>query len=289
MDHAEAVLQGIEPPTVEDFIEWTEEEAVRMGMIGFREEYANLEEIFASFPMNSRTEGNFEDFVDLENCATIEMMGIHNEIEKMKRRMAIMKADRPLFARAERQVDKELLAAGKSPEDIKKYPSNEGRLRMKVMDLYNLKHPVTPATGPSSSIDASLKLGKRLDRQVSVRLPVEAALAEVCKLLDGTCASEDYLTEGWHKSPAEKRIWKYCLRATGQKLLGSPDWTRLLTDADYQRLIQQIQKKKGDKYLQRAILTPVSRLYKRPDVLLNHTLGCASGNKPYSRNKRPQE
>lgn len=281
MNHAEAVLLGKEEPTEEDFIEWVEEEAYRMGMIGFRAEYANQElaEIFADFPLESSREGEFKDFVDLENCAHTEMMKIHEEIETMKRRMNIMKANRLLCARAERRVDKELLAAGQVLKGPDQYPDDGSRFRRKVMELYDLRHPIPPVTGPPSGIDVSLRLGKTLDRRVAVRLPVEATLAEACKLLDGTCASEDYLTQGWHKAPVEKRIWKYCLRPRGQKSQGSVDWTRLLTDADYQHLIQQATKKEKGQYIQLATLTPVSRLNKHSEVLLNHTLGCASGNR----------
>ena len=260
MDHAEAVLNGHEQPTVQDFIEWIEEEAVRMGILGFRTEYANPEEIFADFSMNSSL-GDLDEMDRLENCATIEMMGIHQEIGMMERRLQIMKANRPLLACTERQVDKELMAAGKTKEDIARYPNIENRLRMKVADLYALKHPITPVTGPPRGVGACLELGKNFDRRVWVTLPVQATLAEVCKLLEGTCASEDYLTVGWHKAPAEQRIWKYHLLSKGQQSPDPPYSTRLLTDADYHHLIQQATKKKGGEYFRFAFLTPVSRLH----------------------------
>lgn len=289
MDHAEAVLQGKEQPTEADIIEWVEEEADRMGMRGFRAEYTNLEleETFAEFPVNSSSSGEFEDFVDLENCAHLEMMGIHQEIETMKRRRSIMNANRLICARAEKRVDQELLAAGQVLKGPDEYPNSESRFRRKVVELYDLKHPVPPDAGPPSGVDVSLRLGKKLDRQIAVRLPVEATLAEVCKLLDGTCAAEDYLTQGWHKAPEENRIWKYCLRPRGQKSGDSVDWTRLLTDADYQHLLQQATKKKRGQYFQLAILTPVSRLYKHSEVLLNHTLGYAPRNKTNGRINKP--
>lgn len=261
MDHVDAVLSGRVQPTVEDFIEWIEEEAFRMGGIGFRTEYANPEEIFADFSMDS-SEGGFDKIDRLERCATIGMMGIHTEIAMMERRMQIMKANRPLLARTEVRLDKELLAAGKSQEDIDSYPNNERRLREKVMDLYALKHP---NTYPQRGIGAWVVLGPKLDRKIAVTLPTDATLAEVCKLLDGTYASDDYLTVGWHKAPAEKRIWKYHLIIKGQKSLVKPHSTRLLTDADYDHLIQEIKKKKGGENFQCAFITPVSGLSKGPD------------------------
>lgn len=264
MDHANAVLDGQEQPTVEDFIEWIEEECVRMGMLGFRTEYADPEEIFAYSAMNA-SGGELDTANDLEQCATVEMMRVDKEIAMMERRMHIMRANKPLLARTEVHVDKALLAAGKTQEDINSYPNNEKRLHKKVMDLYTLKHPIPPITGPPRGVDAVLVLGEKLDRQVSVTLPVKATLAEVCKLLDGTCASEDYLTVGWHKPPAEKRIWKYHLIAKGQKSPIAPHSTKLLTDADYNHLIQQVQKKEKDGHPRFAILTVVSRLFKRPD------------------------
>lgn len=35
MDHAQAALAGMEAPTGEDFVEWHEEQAFRLGELGF--------------------------------------------------------------------------------------------------------------------------------------------------------------------------------------------------------------------------------------------------------------
>lgn len=256
MDHANAVLEGREQPTVEDIIEWMEEEAFRMGSLGYTSGYANPEEIFAGCSMSSSV-GDFEEMDRLEHCATTAMMETHTEITNVQRRMKIMKANRPLLARAEAQVDRELLAAGKSQEDINSYPKTEKRLRAKVRDLYTLRNP---PPDPPKGIDAWLLLGPKLDRRVSVMLPLEAGLAEVCELLENVCASEDSLSQGWHK-PAEKgkmRIWKYHLICKGQQSTVMPHSTKLLQDADYDHMIQQIKKKKEGEYFQYAILTPVS-------------------------------
>ena len=256
MDHANAVLEGREQPTVEDIIEWVEEEAFRMGSLGYKSGYANPEEIFAGCSMRSSV-GDFEELDRLENCATTAMMETHTEITNMQRRMEIMKANRPLLARAEARVDRELLAAGKSQEDINSYPKSEKRLREKVRDLYTLRNP---PTDPPNGIDAWLLLGPKLDRRVPVMLPLKAGLAEVCELLEGAYASDDYLFQGWHK-PAEKgkmRVWKYHLILKGQQSTVLPHSTQLLQDADYDHMIQQITKKKEGEYFQYAILTPVS-------------------------------
>lgn len=256
MDHANAVLQGQEQPTVEDIIKWVEEEAFRMGGLGYRTGYANPEEIFASFSMSSSV-GDFEEMDRLEHCATTAMMETHTEIVTMERRMQIMKANRPLLARAEARIDSELLAAGKSRQDIDRYPKTEKRLREKVQDLYTLRNP---PPDPPKGVGAVLILGPKLDRRVSVMLPMKAALAEVCEVLEGVCASEDYLSQGWHK-PDERgkmRIWKYNLVIKGEKLPIMPHSTRLLHDADYDHMIQQITKKKKGQYFQYAFLTPVS-------------------------------
>lgn len=274
-NHAEAVLNGDEQPTIQDFIEWIAEEGVRMGILGFRTEYVDPNEIFAacclmndndnnsnnngsSTSTSNTVEGNFDGLKSLEEYVEVGMMGMHNEIAMMVKRVKIMKENRPLLARTEVHVDKELMAAGKSREEIEKYPNGEGRLRMKVVDLYHLKNPIPAVTGPPRGVDALVMPGGDLNRLVQVRLPVQASLAEVCELLDGTCAHEDYLTKGWHKAPDEKRKWKYQLVNNEQKTLGLPRSTPLVTDADYQHLIQLIMKKEAGKHVQSAILVPVS-------------------------------
>ena len=289
MDHADAVLRGEEEPTQEDFIEWVEEEAVRMGMIGFRTEYASLEEIFADISMNSGSVKDFEEIDSLEDCATVEMLRIHKDIDTMERRIKIMKANPLLLARTEVQVDKKLLAAGKSQEDIASYPKSKSRLRVKVMDLHALKHPIAPVTGPPTGISALVILGKKLDRRIPVTLPVKASLAEVCKLLDGTYATEDYLTVGWHKAPTDKRIWKYRFIAEGEKPRDLPHSTRLFTDADYQHLIQQATVRNKGQKPQLVVLVPVSRLHQRLGVSLNDTLGRAPRDTTCRREKTPPE
>lgn len=289
MDHANAVLCGEEEPTVDDFIEWVEEEAVRMGMIGFRTEYASLEEIFADVSMKTGSVKEFEEIDSLEDCATVEMLRIHQDIDMMERRMKIMKANPLLLARAEVQVDKKLLAAGKLQEDIASYPKGRNGLRVKVMDLHALNHPIAPVTGPPRGISALVVLGEKLDRRIPVTLPVKATLAEVCKLLDGTCASEDYLTKGWHQAPTDKRIWKYRFIAGGEKSRDLSSSTRLFTDADYQHLIQQATEKNKGQNSQLVVLILVSRLHQRLWVSLNHTLGRATRNKTSRRKRTPQE
>jgi hypothetical protein len=257
MDHASSLSNGQERPTVEDVIDWIEEEAFRMGRLGFRKGYANPQEIFSNFSMNGSV-GDFEEMDRLEHCATTAMEGVNAELSLMERRMNIMNADPPLLARAEARVDRRLLEAGMSHKDIESYPKSEKRLREKVLALYTLKHPVTE---PPPGIEAWVFLGRQRERQVSVLLPLKATLAEVCECLDGVCASQDFLSVGWNQTAAQNRergrIWRYQLTVKGQMSTLAPQSTKLLEDIDYHHLIQQITKKEGGVYSYYAILSPV--------------------------------
>lgn len=289
MDHAVAVLRGEAQPTVQDIISWIEEEAFRMGSLGFRHGYSNPSDIFSKFSMSSSV-GDLDEWDRLENCATTAMRGIHDEIISMQRRMQIMKAHRggihdeiasreqhrmqvmnanaPLLARTEAWVNCELRKAGKSQADIDGYSKSQGRLREKVLDLYNLKHP---HLDPPAGVPAVLYLGPKFERKVKVGLPIKASLAEVCELLDRVCASDDYLSLGWHEPSTltgeGKKIWKYHLVDQEQMKLIRPDSTRLLSDADYNHLIRQFKRKRGV-YSRYAVLTAVSMSFKHSKTLL---------------------
>ncbi len=257
MDHASSLSNDQERPTVEDVIHWIEEEAFRMGRLGFRKGYANPEEIFSQFSMTGSV-GDFDEMDRLENCATTAMEAVDAEISLMERRMKIMKADPTLLARAEARVDRLLLEAGMSQKDIESYPKSEKRLREKVLALYTLKHP---ATEPPPGIEAWVSLGPQRERQVSVLLPLKATLAEVYECLDAVCASQDFLSLGWNQTAVQSRergrTWRYQLTVKGQMSTLAPQSTELLENADYHHLIQQITKKEGGVYSHYAILSPV--------------------------------
>ena len=274
MDHANAVLNGQEQPTVDDFIEWVEEEAFRMGILGYRRGYADPQEMFAGFSMNSSV-GLLHEADRRGHCAITAMEETHAAIVMMERRRQIMLSNLPLMASTEVRIDAELLAAGKSQEDIDRYPKKEGRLRQKVADLYALKHPQAQ---PPRGIDGILMLGAKHERRIPVTLPMEAPFAEVCDVLDDICASDDYLSVGWHQTPTQTQgsqtIWKYHLTKKGQKPINVPSSTRLLSDADYRDLVHCFKKQKDGL----VILTPVGVMSECVRNQLNHSPGSASRN-----------
>lgn len=263
MDRANAILTGQEQATADDFIEWIEEEAFRIGSLGYGDGHANFEEVFAYLqPMKSRSEEDNEG-TDLPEClAKKAMEDTHAAIVMMERKRQFMKANRPLQAMTEVRIDRELLAAGKSREDIKRYPKTEGRLRQKILDLHSLKHPLPD---PPKGVDTLVVLGPKLDRRYPVSLQMDADLAEVLSFLEYICAVDDYRSQGWHK-PAQ-HTWKYQLVTKDKKMKNAPPSTPLVSDADYQHLITQF---KGME-TSRAIVTLVSAGFECAESQLNQS------------------
>lgn len=236
MDHAQAVLAGTEAPTVEDFIEWHEEEAFRSGDLGFTTGSYSTDEFYK----------NWSDVTDLheaffvENCAQEAMEQLHTELTRLQQRSIIMRSNPDLLALTEIEVHRRLLQAGNSEVDVAGYVNSKASLREKIIRLHELEH----GTGlrEPDGIRVCVSLGAKLEQMITVILPIEASLSEVCRLLEGirktdTPFLDDSPTCTW--AVDAESVWKYHLidQDTGALVTGKS--VRLLTDQDYREMIAQ--------------------------------------------------
>ncbi|MCJ1465293.1 hypothetical protein MMC07_003910 [Pseudocyphellaria aurata] len=236
MDHAQAVLAGTEAPTVEDFIEWHEEEAFRSGDLGFTTGFYSTDEFYKSWS----DVADLHEAFSVENYAQEAMEQLHTEHTRLQQRSNIMQSNPDLLALTEIEVHRRLLQAGNSELDVADYVSSKASLREKIVKLHELEH----GTGlrKPGGVRALVSLGAKLEQTITVMLPIEASLSEVCRLLEGiretdTPFLDDSPTCSW--AVDAESVWKYHLidRDTGKLLKGKS--VRLLTDQHYRQMIAQ--------------------------------------------------
>lgn len=254
MDHTQAVLAGTESPTVQDFIEWHEEQAFRLGELGFTMGTYRAENFFKQWSDVTDLQQAFSR----ENCAQEAMEQLHEEATRLQQRMIIMRSNPSLLAQTEIEVQRRLLQAGKSDPNMELHVNSKALLRRKIVTLYKLQHRTEPRE--ADGVTAWLYLGANLERKIAVNLPIKASLSEACRLLESIKKMEmsllGYPPTGTQSVDAESG-WKYHLIDKNTSTLVNKDPVRLLTDADYRKMIGQITKKQKDIEAPVAVMTLV--------------------------------
>lgn len=254
MDHTQAVLAGTESPTVQDFIEWHEEQAFRLGELGFTMGSYRDEDFFKQWADVS----DLQEAFSRENCAQEAMEQLHEEAIRLQQRMIIMRGNPNLLAQTEIEVQRRLLQAGKSEPNIERYVKSKVSLRQKIVILNKLEHQTEPRE--PDGVTAWVYLGADLERKIFVNLPIKASLSEVCRLLEGIKKTEmpflGYPPTGTQSVDAVSE-WKYHLIDKNKSALVNKDPVRLLTDADYRKMIAQITRNRQDIKAPVAVMTLV--------------------------------
>ena len=136
-----------------------------------------------------------------------------------------MDANPDVVARTEADVEGKLRAAGRTERDL------EGRcLREKIVELLELRNPALKANW----VAVWVALGP-VD---GVRLPVEAVLVDVYKLLKEVVKGRMALLGDCVRSQGEQGqgVWKYQLLASDLTSVIQKSSTRLETNEDWERL-----------------------------------------------------
>lgn len=261
MDHAQAVLAGMEAPTVEDFIEWHEEQAFRLGELGFTMGSYRAEDFFKQWSDVS----DLAEAFSKENCAQEAMEQLHADVTRLQQRMKIMRSNPPLLALTENEVQRRLLQAGQSQSDIEHFFKSKPSLRQKIVKLHKLEHRTEPRK--PDGVTAWVCMGPNHERKMMmINLPIKASLSEVCRLLEGIKISEmpfEASATGTQSINAES-VWKYQL-VDKRKLLPKSS-VKLLTDADYHKMIAQITRKQKDINPPQAVITLVGTRSENPSA-----------------------
>lgn len=273
MDHAQAVLAGMEAPTVEDFIEWHEEQAFRLGELGFTMGSYHAEDFFKQWSDVSDVAEAFSK----ENCAQEAMEEMHADVTRLQQRMRIMRSNPHLLVLTENEVQRRLLQARQSQPGIEHVFKSKTSLREKIVKLHKLEHRTEPRK--PDGVTAWMCMGPDHKRKmIIIDLPIKASLSEVCRLLEGIKKSEmpflDASATGTQSVDAES-VWKYHL--IDKKKLVSKSSVKLLTDADYDKMIAQITRKQKDINPPQAVIALVGTRSENPSAKqLTLSIGSSS-------------
>ena len=225
-----------------------------MGELGFTMGSYRDEDFFKQWADVS----DLQEAFSRENCAQEAMEQLHEEAVRLQQRMIIMRANPNLLAQTEIEVQRRLLQAGKSEPNIERYVKSKVPLRQKIVILNKLEHRTEPRE--PDGVTAWVYLGPDLERKIFVNLPIKASLSEVCRLLEGIKKTE--MTSLGYPPTATQSVdgeseWKYHLIDKNQSVLVTKDPVRLLTDADYRKMIAQITRKRQDIKAPVAVMTLV--------------------------------
>lgn len=241
MDRTQAILAGTEVPTVEDFIEWYEEQASRTGDLGFTTGSYHTKDFFKQW----ENVNDLKEAFSLENCAQEAMEQMHADVSQLQQRMTIMESFPRLLAFTESEVHRRLLQIGKSDPKFELWVKSQTSLRNKIVRLHKLEHR-TKIRAPDG-VTAWVYMGVRLERKIIVNLPINASLCEVCRLLEGIGKTEMPFVENFPtgtRSIDADNVWKYHLINKDRSLRNQIP-TKLYSDNDYHNMIAQITRQRA--------------------------------------------
>lgn len=226
---AQAGQRGGEKLSMRDVVLWQQEQAHRLGELGFTENFPDPSEIFKTFTTKPAPE---HELPVEEGAGMVEaMQETHRAIIQVHRRKILMDNAGPLLARTEKNVDQKLLAAGVPEQEL---PHKS--LRQKIVQLVELHDPPPQANFAAVWVAVASSSEGR-SHMLEVNLPLKGCVAEVYELLDEVVKAQ--LSE---KGFSYERggVWKYQLviRSRFQVLMDKS--LPLETDLDYKLLLQQM-------------------------------------------------
>lgn len=231
MASSPAVPVGGKPLTARDIIGFQADQAFRLGEVGFTTNFPKPEDIFKPHTLNTP----IEDDTNNDAAVVTAMQATHNTLRQLHQRQVLMETNKSLLAHTETEVDRRILAAGKS----KRYVAAQS-LRKKVVDLMELKEPKLEPN--FVTVWVKLDSMKVVKDMIQVNLPITVSIAEVFHLLDDIVESE--LANAGGKTvdndaaPREKPgHWRYQLIGRNLSMVVNNASIRLETTGDYRRMI----------------------------------------------------
>ena len=212
-----------------DVVLWQEEQAQRLGELGFTTNFPDPLDIFKPFTINPSSEPE----LPAEDGAAIvaAMQETHRAIMQVHQRKLLMDAAGPLLASTEIDVNQKLLAAGVAEQELP-YKS----LRQKIVQLAELKE-TPPEANFAAVVVHVASTAKEGSHFLEVNLPLTACVVEVYMLLDEVVKA--LLSE---KGFSYERggAWKYQLVDQSQSQLLMNKSLPLKTDLDYTLMLRQV-------------------------------------------------
>ena len=221
-------LSTAKPPSTRDIISWQQEEAHRLGLLGFSTNFPNPSDIFQPISLQ-RSAQIAPDTDDAAVAVAAAMQQTHNALYLLHHRRSIMDAHRAAVSRTELDVDAKLLAEGMS----KLYVARHG-LREKLVALVECKQPRAEKNFVTVQVQP-----RGVNGWIELALPLKATMAEVNQLLGEVVSAEMARLREWMKEDGgegRRGGWKYQLLSHDRSRVVSHRSVELETDADFTRL-----------------------------------------------------
>ena len=230
---------------------WHQEQAQLQGELGLTMNFPDPSEIFRPFNTDADSDLPADDRATL----VAAMQETHKGFVQLHQRKVLMDQAGPLLASTERDVSRQLIAAG-----VPEHEFQHKSLYQKVVQLAEVKEPPPKENFVVVLIEVASST-KGQSHMLEVNLPLKASIAEVYALLDEVVKA--LLAE---KGLSYERggAWKYQLidQSRSQLLLGKS--SPLETDRHYKVMLRQVSKV-GDARAPLPVLTQVC-LYPKGDV-----------------------
>lgn len=258
-------------PSVHDIIDWQTNHSIVFGNIGWSRNHPkahfftkNWDSAYANAASSAPS-----DMLAMMDAALNEEAA---EQQCMLERMQYMEAHPERVKEAELEVNRRLLQAGKTQQDIESYVDDEEVFRRKVEDLYNIAHPPPPRDGVDAYIEYGLADNRRL---ASIQLEIKGSLNEFLNDRKSHLARNRDMWEPLESIYYEGSPWQYKWKPQDKSIKLKEKWFPLETQHDYNILTKKAAKAAN---LANAKFTPVLS-----QVLLvvshnpHHTLTLFSG------------
>ena len=169
-------------PSVEEAIAWLTDAYLAVGAIGFSTDYIAPDEYLRNWKIVGRP---YDDGPQEDSSSSIVLKRFLDDAYNVDtlayKRAALVNADKALKKEMKREIQRRLIAAGKSEEDIEGKIGKSPTLVSMVVYLYEVENPKPQGI---KTIWCRVNTGlPGTDKLVPVRLPVQASVSDIHDLL----------------------------------------------------------------------------------------------------------
>lgn len=225
------------PPSVNDIIGWLTEQSIDQGTIGWTTNFPEADFFAKNWDAHWTFHANTTPFHkdDIPDMLEAALRKSDAEEERSIDRTEYMKANPALLTETELEIDRQLLQAGKTQQNIDSYNLDEDTLGRKIEDLYRIQHP----DPPKNYVEGYFYYGPTVARRSApINLSINDSLGE---FESGIKEYIDCLRNKWERLEAiynEDSPWKYRWVPEDKSVKIKEVWFPLETDRDYKNLIR---------------------------------------------------
>jgi len=121
--------------TVRDVVSWKQEEAFRMGEIGFDTAFPDMNEIAQNFSYGDIDKNGWPAPAEDDSFLVAAAVELHDNVRSLQHHQHLMRQNPTIVTAAMKAVDQQLIALRRASKE-----KQRRSLREKVAELYELKH-----------------------------------------------------------------------------------------------------------------------------------------------------